>query len=108
MPLYIDIKVTPRAKKQQWTWDKSGTLKCSLKSPAEKGKANAELVRAVADALGVSQSDVHIHLGELSRHKVLRIDKEITREQFIRAVGLENGQRDIKDQKDKGQLDIFD
>jgi len=37
MPFIFDVKVTPNANKKGWSIDKSGNLKCHVKSPAEGG-----------------------------------------------------------------------
>ena len=45
MALIITVKVVPASGRNQWVIDKSGALKCFLKSPAEQGKANKELIK---------------------------------------------------------------
>lgn len=89
MPLLIEIKVFPASGQQKWAWDKAGKIKCYLKSPAEKGKANAELIKIVAQTLKIPQSSIAIQLGGLMRNKVLKINADITYEQFINKIGLE-------------------
>lgn len=89
MPLQVQIKVIPGSSQHTWAWDKSGKLKCYLKSPAEQGKANAELIKSIAHALKIPQSLVSIQMGGLSRNKLVKITADVTYEQFIAAVGLE-------------------
>jgi uncharacterized protein (TIGR00251 family) len=89
MPLLVEIKVFPASGQQKWAWDKSGKIKCYLKSPAEQGKANSELIKIVAQALKIPQNFVAIQLGGLSRNKVLKISANITYEQFVGLIGLE-------------------
>ena len=48
-------------------------LKVSVAAPPEKGKANDELVRWLAKALGLKRAQVTLARGETSRDKVLRI-----------------------------------
>ena len=48
-------------------------LKIRLGAPAVDGKANAELIRFLADAFGVPQRNVQIMRGEKARAKVVRI-----------------------------------
>jgi len=48
-------------------------LKIRLGAPAIDGKANAELIRLLADAFGVPQRNVQIMRGETSRAKLVRI-----------------------------------
>ena len=48
-------------------------LKVRLAAPAVDGKANAELIRFLADAFGVPQRNVEVVRGATSRAKVVRI-----------------------------------
>lgn len=89
MSLLVEIKVFPASGTQRWAWDKSGTLKCYLKSPAQEGKANNELIKLIAHTIKVPQNDISICRGGLSRNKVIKINSAITYEQFIALIGLE-------------------
>ncbi len=89
MALTISIKVVPQAGKTGWVIDKSGTLKCFLKSPPERGKANQELVATIAKALRITQMAVMIIAGEISRNKKVVIDAPITYEKFLDAIGID-------------------
>jgi uncharacterized protein len=48
-------------------------LVIGVASPAEKGKANAELIAAIAEMAGVSRGEVSILRGAGGRNKVVRI-----------------------------------
>jgi len=48
-------------------------LVIGVASPAEKGKANEELMTAIADITGVPRGEVSILRGAASRNKVIRI-----------------------------------
>ncbi len=89
MALVITIKVVPHAGKQGWALDKSGTLKCYLKSPAERGLANQELVKLLAKALGVTQAHVTILTGTTSRTKLIKIERVITLAAVMSLLGIE-------------------
>ena len=54
-------------------------LKVRLASPPVDGRANDELVRWLAKALGVPRSAVLLVRGERSRSKVLRVDLGLRR-----------------------------
>lgn len=69
--LYVEVTVTPSSGRQEWKLDKSGRLKCFLKSAPEHGKANDELVRFVAKSLDIPQSKVVLTSGASSRKKRL-------------------------------------
>jgi uncharacterized protein (TIGR00251 family) len=48
-------------------------LKVRLAAPPVDGKANAELLRFLADAFGVPRRDVTLVRGDASREKIVRI-----------------------------------
>jgi hypothetical protein len=52
---------------------KNGQLEVALAAPPVDGAANVELVRTLAAHFSVAPSQVHIHSGAASRHKVVRI-----------------------------------
>ena len=54
-------------------------LKIRLAAPPVDGKANAELLRFLADAFGVPQRSVALLRGETSRQKVVRIERPTRR-----------------------------
>ncbi len=85
MALQIIIKVIPSSGRSTCQIDKNGTLKCSLKSPPEKGKANDELVRLVAEKLDLTRNDVSILLGKTARTKTILI-KTTKNEQEVRTL----------------------
>lgn len=92
MPLIIDIKVVPRSGKNKWMLDKSGQLKCYLKSPPEKGLANKELIKLLAKALSIPQKEITIVFGAASRNKRLKISVDITFEQLLAFLKIEKQQ----------------
>ena len=54
-------------------------LKVRLAAPPVDGKANAELLRFLADAFGVPTRNVGLVRGETSRQKVVRVDGPLRR-----------------------------
>jgi uncharacterized protein (TIGR00251 family) len=89
MPLLLEIKVVPSSGRVAWSIDKSGQIKCFLKSPPEKGKANRELIKLIAQALRLQQGQVRIVLGETSRKKRIKIDADISHEDLLRILHLD-------------------
>jgi len=73
----------PRSGRQTCVRDKSGMLKCFLKSPPEKNKANNELVKLVANLLDMSASSVLLVGGLTSRTKRLAIQCPLTEQEII-------------------------
>ena len=89
MALVIEVKVSPGAKKYCWALDKSDILKCCLKSQAEQGKANAELIKNLARDLGVSQIKISIIGGSFSRKKRIKIDIDLSYDQLLEKLGIQ-------------------
>ena len=89
MPFIFEVKVFPSSGKKGWSIDKSGNLKCYLKSPAEQGKANEELIKSVAKALGVTQNMVSIISGLQSRKKRIRVEADMTFNKFLELLGID-------------------
>ena len=74
MPVTVTIQTTPNAPRSQivgWLGDR---LKVKVKAPAVEGKANAELLRFLAEHFGVRASAVRILRGETARLKTVQID----------------------------------
>ena len=71
----IQVKVTPRASRNEITEAQNGVLKVKLTSAPEKGKANRTLIKLLAKRFGVAQSNVEIIQGLTSKTKLVRIHK---------------------------------
>lgn len=70
----IACKVIPKAHKSEVVgWD-AGVLKVRLAAVPEKGKANDELIRLLADQLGIAKSRITLISGDTSRQKRVRIE----------------------------------
>lgn len=69
----ITIKVTPRAKTTGFLGSQGETVKWGVSSPPEDGKANEELIKSLAKALGIPKRNISILSGEQHRTKVLLI-----------------------------------
>lgn len=86
--LIIEITVHPVSGRSQLVIDKEGRLRCYIKSQAEKGRANKEVVALLAEKIGVPKNDIEIISGEMVRKKRIGINKNITLQQFLDACGL--------------------
>ena len=74
MPITITIQTTPNAPRSEivgWMGDR---LKVKVKAPAVEGKANAELVRFLAERFGVRPNAVVLVRGDTARLKVVRVE----------------------------------
>jgi uncharacterized protein (TIGR00251 family) len=75
----ITVHVQPRAGRSGTAGRHGDALKIRLKAPPVDGAANDELIRFVAETLGIPRAAVRIVAGQASRRKVLEIDG-VTRE----------------------------
>lgn len=92
MSVQLIVKVVPSSGRQAWSVDKSGQLKCYLKSPPEKGLANKELVKLLANALRVCQDSITIIGGLTSRNKRILIQTTMTVPEIEEILGIERQQ----------------
>jgi len=69
----LAVWVTPGAPRSEVAGVADGYLRLRLAAPAHEGKANAELVRLVAEALGVPRRQVDIVRGATGRRKVIHV-----------------------------------
>ena len=83
MPLILEIKVSPASGRQEFVVDKSGMLKCFLKSVPEKGKANKELLKFLSDKLKIPSIHLDLISGHASRKKKVKINSDISVEKAI-------------------------
>jgi uncharacterized protein (TIGR00251 family) len=77
--IVLTLYVQPGAKRTEVAGTHGAALKIRLAAPPVDGKANAELVRFLADAFGVPLRQVTIVRGETSREKVVRIESATVR-----------------------------
>lgn len=89
MPLVIEVKVVPSSGRSVCILELSGRIKCYLKAPPERGKANAELVNMFAKALKIGKQCIEIITGATSALKRVRIDADVTKQDLYKALGLE-------------------
>jgi len=89
MALILVIRVVPSSGKQGWELDKTRVLKCYLKSPAERGLANQELIQLIAKAMKIMQRDVIILSGLSSRIKRVKIPISMSLDRALVLLGVE-------------------
>ena len=74
MAIRIALKVVPGSTRDGIVGWLGDALKVRVRAPAEAGRANAAVVRVVAEALGLPESAVRICAGGSSPKKVLELD----------------------------------
>lgn len=96
MSIQIMIKVVPSSGRIEWTVDRSGTVKCYLKSRPEKGLANRELIKLLSQRLKIAQEHIMIVGGVTSRTKRIMIQANLSMPDVMQRLGVEHQQRLIK------------
>jgi uncharacterized protein (TIGR00251 family) len=71
--LCLMLKVQPRAKRNAFLGPLEDCYRIQITAPPVDGKANAHLRRFLADAFGVSPSQVELEAGASSRTKRVRV-----------------------------------
>lgn len=88
MSLILIIKVMPSSGRNEWQLDKSGLLKCYLKSAPEKGKANQELIKILSKTLNITLAEIEIMAGATSRNKKIKIETNLSYVQLLEQLGI--------------------
>lgn len=73
LTVVLALHVQPGAARTGVAGMHGGALKVRLAAPPVDGKANAELLRFLAEAFGVPRRNVTLVRGETSRAKVVRV-----------------------------------
>ncbi len=71
--ILLPVRAQPGARRNALVGEQAGRLKVAVTQVAEKGKANAEIIRLLADALGLKRSQVTLRSGATSPLKVFHI-----------------------------------
>ena len=79
----LKLYIQPGAKTTQVSGLHDGSLKIRLAAPPVEGKANAALLAFLAKRFGCAKREITLLSGDLSRHKVIKIDKPLTKEEVI-------------------------
>lgn len=69
----IKLKVKPNSREQKVEVLPDGSFKIQVKSIADKGKANEEIVKILAKYFDVSRANIRIILGHGSPNKLVEI-----------------------------------
>jgi len=80
----IAVHVQPRASRTEAAGMHGAAVKIRLKAPPVDGAANAELVRFVAERLGLRRQDVEIAGGGAARSKRVRVRTALSAEDVVR------------------------
>ncbi|MGB7342789.1 MAG: DUF167 domain-containing protein [Pirellulaceae bacterium] len=68
------VHATPGAKRTCVGGQHDNALRVSVSVPADQGKANKAIIKALADALGLRRGQIELSSGMTNRRKVFLID----------------------------------
>ena len=68
--VYVRVRAKPGAREDSVVGVRGSELLVAVRALPEKGKANSEIGRVLARALGVSRDEVELKIGGSSSHKV--------------------------------------
>ncbi|MGA2480841.1 MAG: DUF167 domain-containing protein [Spirochaetia bacterium] len=71
--LTLRVKAKPGARQDAVLGVRGAELLVSVRAVAEKGRANAEIAKVIAKALGVPKDSIVLKLGGASPHKVFQV-----------------------------------
>jgi uncharacterized protein len=69
----VRVHVVPNAKIDSVSGEHGGAIKIKLRAPAVEGKANAALLRFLAEQLELPRHAIVLQRGQRSRDKLIRI-----------------------------------
>lgn len=75
MAIFLSVKIIPKAAKSAIVGWENERLKIRIKALPEKGNANEELIRFLADFLEIAKSNLEIVSGKSSRNKRIKISQ---------------------------------
>ena len=70
----LRVHVVPNAKSDSVVGEYGGAIKIKLRASAVEGKANAALIRFLAEQLKLPRHSIVLERGHRSRDKLIRID----------------------------------
>ena len=86
--LRIAVRAQPGSRRPGVAGLRGAALLVRVAAPPERGRANAEVERLVADALGVRPGAVRVRAGTTSRSKVLAVRGVVRDDALARLAGL--------------------
>ncbi|MDB5214752.1 MAG: hypothetical protein JWO86_2679 [Myxococcaceae bacterium] len=69
----FEVHAKPRAKKSKIVGERGDAVEIALAAPPVDGAANEELVRLLAEVLGVPKRDIELVRGDTSRAKLVAV-----------------------------------
>jgi uncharacterized protein (TIGR00251 family) len=70
----LRVHVVPNAKIDSIVGEHDGAIKIKLRAPSVEGKANAALIRFLAEQLKLPRHSIVLERGHKARNKLIRLD----------------------------------
>jgi len=83
----LRVHIVPYAKDDAVIGEHGDAIKIKLRAPAVEGKANAALIRFLADQLELPRRAIVLERGRTSRDKLIRIDNVSDEDLYNRLLG---------------------
>uniref|UniRef100_A0A3B4GQJ7 Uncharacterized protein n=1 Tax=Pundamilia nyererei TaxID=303518 RepID=A0A3B4GQJ7_9CICH len=80
----IRVHAKPGSKHSSITEVSTEAVSVAISAPPTDGEANAELIRYLAEVLGLKKSHVCLDKGSRSRDKVIKVDSSLSPEEVLR------------------------
>jgi hypothetical protein len=85
----LDVQISANASRSEIVGWIGGRLKIKVKAPAVEGKANAELLRFLAEKLATRPNQLQIVRGETAKLKTIAVEGVDDLPQLARLLGLD-------------------
>ena len=69
----LAIRIKPNAKRDEVEMTETGNIQIRVKALPVDGKANAALIKLLAEKLGLPKSNLSIKRGEASKNKIIAV-----------------------------------
>jgi len=86
--LVLQLYVQPKASRDQFVGLHCDAVKLAITAPPVDGKANAHVIKLLAQWFDVAKSQIELQRGELNRHKQLMIRRPRQIPAALTALGL--------------------
>jgi uncharacterized protein len=102
----LKVRVIPNARRSELSAVSSDEVRLKIQAPAQDGKANAEVIRYLAELIDCQRSGITIKRGEKARIKIIEITG-VTPEEVRRKLEAERNKSLIAGQITRGRKDRF-
>ena len=93
-PTRLQVRVLPNAARNEITGYSGDVLHIRISAPAQRGKANHELVALLSRRLKINKGSIDIVKGRTSRNKIIAIDG-LKRDDILKLLFPAQGNRSV-------------